>query len=173
MHSWLEQMNLLRSRTQQPGVVDPKLLGSMSGLEFLQAIVRGEIPDPPITRTLDFYLLDVEPGRAVFQGLPAFAHYNPIATVHGGWHATLLDSAMACAVQTVCETGRAYTTLEFKIHCVRPLTDKTGPVRAEGKVVASGRRVCTAEGRLVDADGKLYSHGTTTCMLFEFDTTSG
>jgi uncharacterized protein (TIGR00369 family) len=87
--------------------------------------------------------------------------------VHGGWHGTLLDSAMACAVQTLCEAGRAYTTLEFKIHCVRPLTDRTGPVRAEGKVVASGRRMATAEGRLVDAEGKLYSHGTTTCMLFD------
>ena len=87
--------------------------------------------------------------------------------MHGGWHATLLDSAMACAVHTLVEPGRAYTTLEFKVHCVRPLTDRTGPVRAEGRVVASGKRTATAEGRLVDADGKLYSHGTTTCLLYE------
>lgn len=167
MHPWLTQMETLRARTRQPGVADPKLLGQLSGLEFLQRIVSGEIPDPPITHTLDFYLLEAEAGRAVFLGLPAFAHYNPISTVHGGWHATLLDSAMACAVQTLYEAGRAYTTLEFKIHCVRPLTDKTGPVRAEGKVVASGRRMATAEGRLVDAEGKLYSHGTTTCMMFD------
>lgn len=167
MHPWLAEMERLRARTARSGLVDPKLAATLSGLEFLQQIVRGEIPDPPITHTLDFYLLEVEPGRAVFQGLPAFAHYNPIATVHGGWHGTLLDSAMACAVQTLCEAGRAYTTLEFKIHCVRALTDQTGPVRAEGKVVASGRRMATAEGRLVDADGKLYSHGTTTCMLFD------
>jgi uncharacterized protein (TIGR00369 family) len=167
MHSWMAEMERLRARTAQPGLVDPKLAAGISGLEFLQRIVHGEIPDPPITHTLDFFLLEVEPGGAVFQGLPAFAHYNPIATVHGGWHGTLLDSAMACAVQTLCEAGRAYTTLEFKIHCVRPLTDRTGPVRAEGKVVASGRRMATAEGRLVDAEGKLYSHGTTTCMLFD------
>ena len=87
--------------------------------------------------------------------------------MHGGWHATLLDSAMACAVHTLVEPGRAYTTLEFKVHCVRALTDRTGPVRAEGKVVASGKRAATAEGRLFDADGKLYSHGTTTCLLYD------
>jgi uncharacterized protein (TIGR00369 family) len=160
-------MDALRARTREPGLADPKRAASLSGLAFLQGIVAGEIPDPPITRTLDFYLLEVEPGRAVFQGLPGFAHYNPIATVHGGWHATLLDSAMACAVHTLVEPGRAYTTLEFKVHCVRPLTDRTGPVRAEGRVVASGKRTATAEGRLVDADGKLYSHGTTTCLLYE------
>ena len=100
-------------------------------------------------------------------GMPGFAHYNPIATVHGGWHATLLDSAMGCAIHTLVPAGQAYTTLEFKIHCVRPLTDRTGPVRAEGKVIASGRRTATSEARLVDAAGKLYSHGTTTCMIFD------
>ena len=164
---WFDVQAKLRTRTREPAVESVETLAGLSGLDFLQAIVRGTIPDPPITRTLDFYLLEVEPGRAVFQGLPAFGHYNPIATVHGGWHATMLDSAMACAVQTLVEKGRAYTTLEFKVHCVRPLTEKTGPVRAEGKVVASGRRMATAEGRLVDAEGRLYSHGTTTCMLFE------
>ena len=87
--------------------------------------------------------------------------------MHGGWHATLLDSAMACAVHTLVEPGGGYTTLEFKIHCVRPLTEKAGPVRAEGKVVASGKRTATAEGRLVDAEGRLYSHGTTTCLFLE------
>jgi len=130
-------------------------------------MIRGQIPVPPITHTLDFYLIEAESGRAVFQGRPSRAHYNPIATVHGGYHATLLDSAMACAVQTLCEAGRAYTTLEFKIHCVRALTDASGPVRAEGKVVSSGRRMATAEGRLVDSEGRLYSHGTTTCLLFD------
>ncbi|HJW50979.1 MAG TPA: PaaI family thioesterase [Burkholderiaceae bacterium] len=167
MHPWQQQMELLRARTAKPGLVDPARARTLSGLAFLQAIVDGTIPDPPITHTLDFYLLEVEQGRAVFQGLPAFAHYNPIATVHGGYHATLLDSAMACAVQTLCEVGRAYTTLEFKIHCVRALTEATGPVRAEGKVVAGGRRMATSEGRLVDSEGRLYSHGTTTCMLFD------
>jgi uncharacterized protein (TIGR00369 family) len=173
MHPWQEQMEALRARGARPGVADPQVFTRRSGLDFLQAMLRGEIPIPPISQTLDFYLVEAEAGRALFQGLPAYAHFNPLATVHGGWHATLLDSAMACAVQTLCEVGRAYTTLEFKVHCVRPLTDKTGPVRAEGKVVASGRRVATAEGRLFDVDGKLYSHGTTTCMLFDVEAGRG
>jgi uncharacterized protein (TIGR00369 family) len=167
IHPWHATMEALRSRTGEPGLADPSRAAELSGLAFLQAIVAGTIPDPPITRTLDFFLLEAEPGRAIFQGMPGRAHYNPIATVHGGWHATLLDSAMACAVHTLVEAGRAYTTLEFKVHCVRPLTDRSGPVRAEGKVVASGKRTATAEGRLVDADGRLYSHGTTTCLLYE------
>lgn len=167
MHSWHEQMQRLRARTAEPGLADPARAAQLGGLAMLQAMIRGELPDPPITRTLDFYLLEVERGRAVFLGQPQFAHYNPIGTVHGGWHATLLDSAMACAVHTLVEAGAAYTTLEFKIHCVRPLTEKTGPVRAEGQVVAAGRRTATAEGRLVDAEGRLYSHGTTTCLFVE------
>lgn len=164
---WQQAMERLRARTATPGLPDPAKARTLSGLQFLQAIVSGEISDPPIARTLDYYLLEVATGRAVFQGMPGFTHYNPIAVVHGGWHGTLLDSAMACSIQTLCEVGRSYTTLEYKIHCVRPLTDATGPVRAEGKVVSSGRRVATAEGRLIDGNGKLYSHGTTTCMLFD------
>ena len=167
MHPWQAAMDALRARTREPGLADPAHAAKLSGLAFLQALVAGDIPDPPITRTLDFYLLEAERGRAVFQGLPQFAHYNPIGSVHGGWHATLLDSSMACAVHTLVEPGSAYTTLEFKIHCVRPLTEKTGPVRAEGRVVASGKRTATAEGRLVDAQGRLYSHGTTTCLFLE------
>ena len=167
LDSWHAQMERLRARTAQPALADPAKLRSLSGLEFLRGIVAGTIPDPPIGRTLDFYLCEAEPGRAVFMGMPGFAHYNPIASVHGGWHATLLDSAMGCAIHTLVPMGQAYTTLEFKINCVRPLTDRTGPVRAEGRVVASGRRTATSEARLIDAAGKLYSHGTTTCMILE------
>jgi uncharacterized protein (TIGR00369 family) len=166
-HTWHDELQRLRGRTAQHGLADLSKLGSLSGLEFLRGIIAGTIPDPPIGRTLDFYLCEAEPARAVFLGQPGFAHYNPIATVHGGWHATLLDSAMACAIHTLVPAGQAYTTLEFKIHCVRPLTERTGAVRAEGKVVSSGRRTATSEARLVDAAGKLYSHGTTTCMIFE------
>lgn len=167
MHPWQDTMGQLRARTREPGLANPGHATKLGGLALLQAMIRGEVPDPPITRTLDFFLLEAEAGRAVFLGEPQFAHYNPIGSVHGGWHATLLDSAMGCAVHTLVEPGFAYTTLEFKIQCVRPLTMKTGPVRAEGKVVAAGRRTATAEGRLVDADGRLYSHGTTTCLFIE------
>jgi uncharacterized protein (TIGR00369 family) len=167
MHPWQDRMERLRARTPEPGLANPGHAAKLGGLDLLQAMIRGEVPDPPITRTLDFYLLEVERGRAVFQGQPGLAHYNPIGSVHGGWHAALLDSAMACAVHTLVEPGAGYTTLEFKVHCVRPLTEKSGPVRAEGRVVASGRRTATAEGRLVDAEGRLYSHGTTTCLFVE------
>ena len=167
MHPWQETMAQLRARTREPGLANPGHATELGGLALLQAMIDGRVPDPPITRTLDFYLLEVERGRAVFQGQPGFAHYNPIGSVHGGWHAALLDSAMACAVHTLVEPGFGYRTLEFKIHCVRPLTEKTGPVRAEGKIVAAGRRTATAEGRLVDVDGRLYSHGTTTCLIVE------
>ncbi len=159
MHPWQAEMEPLRARTAQSGLVDPKRAATLSGLEFLLRIVRSEIPDPPITHTLDFHLLEVAAGRALFPGLPGFAHSNPTATVHGAWHGALLDSALARAVQTLCQAGRAYATLEFEIRCVRSLTDKTGPVRAEGKLVARGRRMATAEGRLTDAEGKLYSSG--------------
>jgi uncharacterized protein (TIGR00369 family) len=165
--AWRAEIERRRAVAQTVGVADPELIRTLSGLEFLQRLERGEIPAPPIARTLDFFLAEVEPNRAAFLGLPQFAHMNPIGTVHGGWHATLLDSAMACAIQTLCAPGRGYTTLEFKINCVRALTDTTGPVRAEGTVIASGRRMATAEGRLVDAEGRLYSHGTTTCLLFD------
>lgn len=166
-HPWHQAQLQLRARTREPAAAPAQTLASLSGLEFLQAILQATVPDPQIARTLDFHLLEVELGRAVFQGLPAFAHYNPISTVHGGWHATLLDSALACAVQSVVGKDRADTTLEFEVHGVRPLTDRAAQVRAEGKVVAGGRRMATAEGRLVDCEGRLCSHGTTDCRLLD------
>lgn len=167
MHPWHETMARLRARTGEPGLANAGRATEFGGLAPPQAMIRGEVPDPPIPRTLDFCLLEVECGRAVFQGEPQFAHCNPIGSVHGGWHAALLDAAMACAVHTLVEPGFAYTTRECKIHCLRPLTAKTGPVRAQGRIVAAGHRTATDEGRLVDAEGKLYSHGTTTCLMVE------
>ena len=118
------------------------------------------------TELLDFRLCAVEAGRVAFEGRPAAGHYNPIGTVHGGWAATLLDSAMGCAVHSVLEAGVAYTTLEFKINLVRPITAATGPVRAEGTLVHRGRRTATSEARLTDAAGRLLAHGSCTCLLF-------
>jgi uncharacterized protein (TIGR00369 family) len=134
---------------------------------MLRGMLAGEIPRPPMSETLDFILVHVEPGLAIFQGHPRLAHYNPLGTVHGGWFATLLDSALGCAVQTTLPAGKAYTTMEFKVHLVRPLTEAVAVVRAEGRIVHAGRQVATAEARLVGPDGKLYAHGTTTCLVFD------
>jgi len=148
------------------GVVPADVLLSHDGLAFLKAMIAGELPAPPITETLGFTLVEVENGRAVFVGTPEFHHYNPIGVVHGGFAATLLDSAVGCAVHSTLAKGEAYTTLELKLNLVRPLTDKTGMVRAEGRVLHRGRQVATAEGYLRDGTGKLYAHATTTCMVF-------
>lgn len=164
---WLAREAELAALESPTGLARPEQLAGMSGVELFRAMLRGELPRAPIGDTLGFILVEAEPGHVEFQGQPRFAHYNPIGSVHGGWHATLLDSAMACAVHSLVEPGFGYTTLEFKIHFVRPLTEKRGPVRAEGKVVASGKRTATAEGRLVDIEGRLYSHGTTTCLIIE------
>jgi uncharacterized protein (TIGR00369 family) len=151
----------------QYGVASMETLRSLSGLAFLEKMIAGELPPPPISRTMGFTLAEVRKGEAVFTCTPTFEHYNPIGSVHGGLAGTLLDSAMSCAVQTMVEAGYGYTTLEYRVHLVRGMTDKTGPVRAEGKVVHAGRRAATAEGRIVDAKGNLYAHGTTTCLIMQ------
>lgn len=138
----------------------------LSGLEYMEAIIDGRLPRPPITMLLNFRLAEVSEGRAVFVCEPAEYHYNPIGAVHGGLIATLLDSAMGCAVHTLLPAGVAYTTLELHINFVRPLTKDTGLIRSEANVLHSGRRLATAEGKVFDRAGKLYGHGTTTCMIF-------
>jgi uncharacterized protein (TIGR00369 family) len=148
------------------GVVTPEILKSYDGLGFLKAIIAGTVPQPPISEVLGFHLIEAENGRAVFEGLPEFRHYNPIGTVHGGFAATLLDSALGCAIFSTLAKGDAWTTLELKLNFVRALTEETGPVRAEGRVVHRGRTVATSEGDLKDSAGKLYAHATTTCMIF-------
>jgi uncharacterized protein (TIGR00369 family) len=148
------------------GVPPLTLLKDMSGLDFLRRIVDGRLPRPPITETLGFDLAEVSPGFALFTMTPQFRHYNPIGTVHGGVAATLLDSCMSCAVQTTIEAGLGYTTLEIKVNMVRPITEKTGPIRAEGRSLHTGRRSATAEGKILDATGTLLAHGTTTCIVF-------
>lgn len=137
----------------------------MSGIDFLRAIRDGRLPPPPIADLLGFKLVEVEPGHAVFEVTPGEQHYNPIGVVHGGLAMTLLDSAMGCSVQTQMAAGGGYTTLEAKTNLVRAVTEKTGLLRAIGKVVHVGRRMATAEGRLVDTAGKLYAHASTTCIV--------
>ena len=156
-------------RTRTVTWEDPRTLSdaarSMSGIEFLQAIRDGKLPAAPIAELLGMRLAEVERGHAVFEVTPAEHHYNPIGVVHGGLAMTLLDSAMACSVQTQIPAGTGYTTLEVKINLVRAITASSGRLRAIGKVVHMGSRIGTAEGRLEDASGKLYAHGTTTCIV--------
>lgn len=168
MHAseWARKAEEFEQRRMNPGVSSPEEMRNRSGLEFLRDIISGVLPPPPIGKTLNFMPIEAEEGRVVFQGTPTFDFYNPIGTIHGGWAATLLDSCMACAVQTTVKKGFGYTTVELKLNLVRPLTDRTGPVRAEGKVIHPGKQIATSEGRLFGPDGKLYAHGTTTCMIF-------
>ncbi len=148
------------------GVVPAETLLAYDGLSFLKAIIAGELPAPPIAGTLNFALVEAELGRAVFAGTPKFEHYNPIGGVHGGFAATLLDSALGCAVHSTLAKGETYTTLEFKVNLVRPLSKDTGRVIADGHIVHRGRTVGTSEATLKDEGGKLYAHATTTCMIF-------
>ncbi|HEY9532179.1 MAG TPA: PaaI family thioesterase [Burkholderiales bacterium] len=148
---------------------DPAALAAagreMAGMDFLCAIRDGRLPAPPIAQLLGFRLVEVDTGHAVFEVQPGEQHYNPIGVVHGGLAMTLLDSAMGCAVQTHMPAGGSYTTLEAKTNLVRAITSSTGVLRAIGKTLHVGNRVATAEARLVDRAGKLYAHGTTTCMV--------
>jgi uncharacterized protein (TIGR00369 family) len=134
-------------------------------IDYLRALRDGKLPPPPIARLLGMDLVEVEEGRAVFAVTPGEQHYNPIGVVHGGLAFTMLDSAMGCTVQTMLPAGKAYTTLEMKANLVRAITLKTGLIRAIGKIVHMGRQTATAEGRIEDAEGKLYAHGTTTCII--------
>jgi uncharacterized protein (TIGR00369 family) len=137
----------------------------VSSAEQLKAMIDGRLPRPPISGLLGFQLAEVRKGFAAFAGLPGPQHYNPIGSVHGGFGATLLDSCMGCAVHSSLDAGTGYTTLEFKVNFVRGMTDKTGPVRAEGTLLSGGRRAATAEGRVIDSSGRLLAHGTTTCLV--------
>jgi uncharacterized protein (TIGR00369 family) len=140
--------------------------GKLTGLQQLQAfLAKGR--RPPIGDTLDFNLVEVEEGRAVFEGIPGKQVYNPLGSVHGGYAATLLDSACGCAVHSCLKAGQAYTTLELKIAYHRAMNVDTGAVRAEGKVITIGKRVAFAEARLTDAEGKIYASATSTLILME------
>lgn len=148
------------------GVASLEVVKSYDGLDFLKAIIAGTLPQAPLCEVLGFHLIEADDGRAVFEGTPEFRHYNPIGTVHGGFAASLLDSALGCAIFSTVRKGDTWTTLEMKFNLVRPLTEDTGPVRAEGRIVHRGRTVATSEGDLKDRMGKLYAHATTTCMIF-------
>jgi uncharacterized protein (TIGR00369 family) len=170
LEAWLAQEREVKARLDTGagmGVAKPEQVAGRSGLEIISAVLGGELPYPPIAQTLDFLLIEVSEGRAVFQGTPGPAHLNPLGTIHGGWYATLLDSALGCAVHTMLPPGRGYTTAELGVNLVRAIGSKAPRVRAEGKVIHCGRQLATAEARLYGPDGTLYAHATTTCLVFE------
>ena len=150
-----------------PGVARPDQIDSKTGLEQMQAMLQGELPYAAIAKTLDFTIMEVSPGRAVFQGTPRAEHLIPMGSVHGGWFATLLDSALGCSIHTMMPPGWGYTTAELGVNMVRAITPNVQRVRAEGKVIHCGRQLATAEARLVGPDGTLYAHATTTCLVFD------
>ena len=137
-----------------------------AGLEQIRSLMHGTSTYRGIAHLLDFKPVEVEEGYVVFEGHPTKSVYNPIGSVHGGYAATLLDSAMGCAVHTMLKTGQGYTTLELKVAYHRAMSDQSGPVRAEGKVISLGRKAAFAEGRLLDKNGKLCASATTTCLVF-------
>lgn len=169
---WNAEEKAVRVRLRDADAAPPEQIAGRTGMQMFEAIFAGELPPAPIGDTLDFVPIHIEPGAAVFQGRPQRRHYNPLGTVHGGWFATLLDSAVGCAVHSTLPAGKGFTTLELKINMVRPLNDRVPLVRAEGKVIHAGRQVATAEGRIVGPDGKLYAHATTTCLIFDHPATT-
>jgi uncharacterized protein (TIGR00369 family) len=158
------------ARTRIATWEDPRISASaartMGGRAFLEAIARGELPAPPIMRLLNAGFGELDEGRVVFTLEPAEYHYNPIGSVHGGVITTICDSAMGCAIQSTLPAGVGYTTLELKVNFLRAVTVETGPMRCEGKVIHVGGRAASAEARLTDAEGRLYAHATTTCLVF-------
>ena len=149
------------------GLVSAERQKEMSGLQFVQGLVDGTLPLNSMAQTLGYDVTEGESGRVVVTAKPDDRLLNPSGTVHGGVAATLLDTCMGLAIRSTLERGFGSTTLEFKISLLRPITPETGPIKAEGIVLSSGRRVGTAEGRLTDDKGRLLAHGTTTCLIFQ------
>ena len=152
------------------GVTPTEVMASMPGIDFVRAIFSGQLPEPPIMQTVEPFDCTAEPGVVVMHSIPGFRHYNPIGSVHGGYAATLLDSAMGLAVHSTLPAGSGYTTLEFKISFIRGMSKDSGTVRTEGRTLNVGRRAATAEARITDSKGRLLAHATTTCLVFELPT---
>jgi len=163
-------MDTQSARKIEYGVTPPEVMAAMAGIDFVRATFDGRLPAPPIMQTIEPFDYSAEPGLVAFHSTPGFRHYNPIGSVHGGYAATLLDSAMGLAVHTMLPAGTGYTTLEFKISFIKGMTQDTGVVRSEGRVLNVGRRAATAEARITDANGRLLAHATTTCLVFELPT---
>ncbi len=149
------------------GVVSREVLTATSGVAFLQGVRDGIHPAPPYAASTGIWISEVEHGRVVFEAVPSEQFFNPLGSIHGGWVSGLLDSAMACAVHATLEPGQGYTTVDLSVSFVKPVMPDSGQLRCEGKVIHTGGRIATAEGRLWDAAGKLLAHGTETCLIFK------
>jgi len=170
LDAWLEQeKNILTTAIKGPGpgVATLDQVRGKTGLAVMQAILEGQAPYAAICKTLNFMMVEARSGQTIFQGTPSAEHLNPLGTVHGGWFATLLDSALGCAVHTMMPEGRAYTTAELSVKIVKALTPKVQRVRAIGTVLHCGRQLATAEARLVGPDGTLYAHASSACLVFD------
>ena len=176
LQTWLDQEAALKQlwatrevagAGQPAGAMLQQAMATMTGLQQLQAMMRGEMPFASIGRTMDFLPVEMGEGVAVFQGAPGAGHLNPMGSVHGGWYATLLDSALGCCVHTCMPVGKGYTTLELKVNMIRALSPQVQRVRAIGRVIHVGGQTATSEARLEGPDGKLYAHGSTTCLVFD------
>lgn len=147
------------------GLVGRETATAMTGLEFIEGLRDQTFPAPPITEAAGIWIAEVESGRVVFEALPSARFYNPLGSVHGGWAATVLDSAMGCAVHSTLAAGQSFTTVDLSLSFVRPIFEDTGRLRCEGTVIHSGRQIATAQGRLWDGSGRLLAHGSETCMI--------
>jgi len=144
---------------------DRETLRSISGLELFRRIMNGEEPNAPFLELIGARIVEVSEGRVVYKSVPGPQHYNPMGVAHGGYASTLLDSAMGCAIHTICEAGTGNLTLELKVNLVRAITADVGELTIDGSIIHRGRTIATADGRIVDAGGKLYAHANTTCMI--------
>jgi uncharacterized protein (TIGR00369 family) len=157
-----------RTITWQDPVPTAAVGAGMKGLDYVRAIQSGELPPPPIAVVMNFSIAELEEGRAVFIGEPGEEHYNPIGVIHGGYAATILDSALGCAVHTTCAEGEGYTSQTLEVKYLRPISRDTGAVRAEAHVVHRGRKTATTEARLTSLEtGRLLATGTSTCLILE------
>ncbi|WP_075257403.1 PaaI family thioesterase [Herbaspirillum camelliae] len=168
---WTDQQAAALQRERDgggaPGVARMEQIAGKSGMEILSAMMSGALPSPPMNETMNMTLLELDEGSAVFQGIPLLRHLNPMGTVHGGWFATLLDSALGCAVKTTLSAGQSYTTVELSVNIVRAASQQTGPLRAAATVLHRGGQMATAEASIKDESGRLYAHATTTCFVFK------
>ena len=165
--SWADDLHGVRARFTGPGLVEPREAIAVSGLEFLRRLQSGQFPSPPFAGEMDIYPITIESGFIVFQAIPSLRYYNPLGIVHGGYLATLLDTALGCAVHSVLAAGEAFSTIEMSIRFIRPVTEATGHIRADGRLVNRSRNIAVAEGRILSEDGKVIAHGAETCQIRE------